>query len=89
MNFWEIYESFLSTPEVEIYFSSSNSFFDHGACGDFFLTNAFAFPQPPIFFSDGDIPNIKAAPLNNLGMAKSQCPTEKRSRSSKNWSDSR
>ena len=43
-------------PEVEIYFSSSNSFFDHGACKDFFLTNAFAFPQPPTFFSNGDIP---------------------------------
>ena len=41
------------------------------------------------FFSNGDIPYIKAAPLNNLGMAKSQCPRGKRSRSSKNWSDSR
>ena len=74
LNFCEVFESFLFTPEVEIYFSSSNSFFAHGACGDSFLTNAFAFRQPPSFFSNGDIPNIKAAPLNNLGMAKSQCP---------------
>ena len=59
LNFWEVYESFLSTPEVEIYFSYSNNFFDHGACGDFFLTNVFAFPQPPILFSNGDIPKLK------------------------------
>ena len=38
LNSWEVYESFLFTPEVEIYFSFSNSFFDHGACGDIFLT---------------------------------------------------
>ena len=55
----EVYERFLFTPEVETYFSSSNSFFDHGACGDFFLTNAFAYPQPPILFSNGDIPKLK------------------------------
>ena len=59
LNFWEVYESFLSTPEVKIYFSSSNNFFDHGACGDFLITNAFAFPQPPILFSNGDIPKLK------------------------------
>ena len=29
----------------KFYFSSSNSLFDHGACGDFFLTNAFAYPN--------------------------------------------
>ena len=55
----EVYESFLFTPEVETYFSSSNSFFDHGACGDFYLTNAFASPQRPILFSNGDIPKLK------------------------------
>ena len=55
----EVYERFLFTPEVETYFSSSNSFFDHGACGDFFLTNAFASPQPPILFSNGEIPKLK------------------------------
>ena len=59
LNFWEVYESVLFTPEVEIYFSSSNSFFDHGVCGDFFLTNPFASPQPPILFSNGDIPKLK------------------------------
>ena len=59
LNFWEVYESFLFTPEVEIYFSSSNTFFDHGACGDFFLTNAFASPNLLSFFSNGDIPKLK------------------------------
>ena len=56
LNFWEVYESFLSPPEVKI---SSNNFFDHGACGDFLITNEFAFPQPPIFFSNSDIPKLK------------------------------
>ena len=50
---------FSFTLEVEIYFSSSNSFFDHVACGDFFLTNAFAFSQPPTLFPNGDIPKLK------------------------------
>ena len=59
LNFWEVCESFLSTPEVEIYISSSNSVFDHGVCGDFFLTNAFASPQPLILFSNGEIPKLK------------------------------
>ena len=45
-----VYESFLSIPEVEDYFSSSNSLFDHGACEDFFLTNAFAYPNLLSFF---------------------------------------
>ena len=50
---------FSFTLEVEIYFSSSNSFFDHGAFGDFFLTNAFASPNLLSFFSNGDIPKLK------------------------------
>ena len=44
---------------MEIYFSSSNNCFDHGGCGDFFLTNAFAFPQPLILFSNGDISKLE------------------------------
>ena len=59
LNFWEDYESFLFTPDVKIYFSSSNNFFDHGACGDFLITNAFAFPQPLILFRNGDIAKLK------------------------------
>ena len=61
-DFWEVYESFLSTLGVEICLSSSKSFFDHCAWGDFFLNDllgsfvlfffflAYASPQPPIFF---------------------------------------
>ena len=66
-DFWEVCESFLSTLGVEICLSSSNSFFAHGTWGDFFLNNllgsfffwAFASPQPPILFSNGDIPKLK------------------------------
>ena len=60
MGFWEVYESFLFTPEVEIYFSSSNSFFDYGACGDFFFLKM-RLPSPNLlsFFSNGDIPKLK------------------------------
>ena len=56
----------------------------------FFLLMRLPSPNLLSFFSNGDIPKLnKAAPLNNLEMAKSQWPREKQARGSKNWSDSR
>ena len=45
---------------MEIYFSSSNSIFDHGACGNFFFL-LMLLPSPNLlfFFSNGDIPKLK------------------------------